>query len=251
MTKEKIKVTAVSYINTLPFIYGLLNYRKLKDIIELKLLTPAKCAETWIQGETDIALLPVGAMQQSDMDHICCNYCLGATGKVKTVLLFSQRPIEELDTIFLDHESRTSVLLIKIIAQHFKHINLQYRNYNPGLPLRDNEGLMLIGDKTFGYVSDFTYQYDLAEEWHHHTGLPFIFAVWVAQKEVDKNIKKVIDEALGWGLTQIDKVVEHYNNDLLTKDELRRYLTENISFTLTDKKLEGMQLFSSLVKLYS
>ncbi len=112
----KYKVSAVSYLNTIPFIYGL-KQSKLIEIIDLYLDYPAICADKLISREVDIALIPVVAIPQLENAYIISDYCIWSDGEVDTVCLYSDVPIQEIESIALDYQSRTSVALLKILLK--------------------------------------------------------------------------------------------------------------------------------------
>ncbi len=246
MEKISLRVAAVSYTNTIPFIYGLQHYPASKVAHELMLLPPAQCAEAYYAGKTDMALVPVGAIRDMHEALICCNWCLGATGAVETVLLLSNNPLEELDTIYLDAESRTSNLLVQVLARHHWQVEPQFVKPNEvATPhhLPEAAGMVLIGDKTFGIKSRFRYSYDLAEVWHRFTGLPFVFACWLAADGVTPEQRKHFEEALAWGVQHVDDAIATLHNGVLPYEQVRQYLTESISFHFDESKREAITRF--------
>lgn len=245
MEQNRLQIAAVSYLNTIPFIYGLRNYEPAIGIFDLNLMPPAACADAFRNGEADIALVPVGAMTTDDLDNLCCNWCLGADEPVETVLLLSEKPIKELPVIYLDTESRTSVLLIRILAKHHWKISPEF------LPLSDlkgndpgeGEGVLLIGDKTFNLGNRYRFRTDLAEEWQKMTGLPAVFACWLTKPAVADSYKQLFDNALSWGVQNIDNAILDLGKELLPFDKAKRYLTRCISYKLDEMKREALRRF--------
>ena len=118
--ERKIKVGAVSYLNTKPLLYGL-QHGPIKDEIELMLDYPARLVEMLKTGAIDIGLVPVGALPELGEYHIVSDYCIGTEGEVASVAVFSQVPMEEIETVILDYQSRTSVKLCKLLFdKHWK-----------------------------------------------------------------------------------------------------------------------------------
>ena len=245
MELSTLNVAAVSYLNTIPFIYGLSNYLPLAGILELRLMPPSDCAEAYRKGDTDIALVPVGAMQPGDIENLCCNWCLGAEGPVETVLLISDTPLKEITTIYLDQESSTSVLLVRILARHHWNINPEYlpleRNKTP--VLKPGEAALVIGDKTFSLAGIYQYQTDLAEAWQAMTGLPALFACWLTKPGINEKHKQLFDQALSWGIQNIDNAIDELGKGLLTDNKAKRYLTQCISFNLDERKMSALKRF--------
>jgi chorismate dehydratase len=248
MEKLPIRVAAVSYTNTIPFIYGLTRFPEITITPELILLPPAQCAEAFYTGAADLALVPVGAVRDEDLERLCCNWCLGATGAVETVLLLADTPLDRLHTVYLDSESRTSNLLVQILAKYYWNIQPAFLPGNKSANIKPTvgEGVVLIGDKTFGIRKAFRYAHDLAEVWQHYTGLPFVFACWMSAPEVDSGVREGFDQALQWGVAHIDEAVNVLNSSILSEEQVRRYLTQSISYHLDDDKREAIKLFNNL-----
>jgi chorismate dehydratase len=241
---NSLKISAVSYLNTIPFVYGILKSGHLENF-RLDLDVPSVCAERLKKGEVDAALVPVGAIPDFDNPFIVSEFCIGAVGKVKTVLLLSQKPLEQIDNIYLDYDSKTSVKLVKILAEHHWKISPQWSNLNPGQSDHPVQlaSLVAIGDKTFELVKDYKYVYDLAEEWIRFTGLPFVFAVWLSKKQLPAIFIDQLNEALLFGLQHKAESLEYFKDKLPSCDDCLSYLENNISFQFDEEKKKGMQLY--------
>jgi len=240
------KISAVSYLNTIPFVYGILSSGIL-DNYDLSLEIPSLCAENLRNGKVDIALVPAGAIPEMRNAEILPGYCIGAIRKVRTVLLLSRKPLNEIRTIYLDFDSRTSVKLIKVLAQKFWHIDPVWVNMERGQAEHpvSIDSLVAIGDKTFGLVNDFPYVYDLAEEWIRYTGLPFVFAVWMTGKNTPAEEIKKLNAALEFGITHREDAIAHFQSRIPGGIDALEYLTKNISFELDAQKRKGLDLFLS------
>ncbi|OFY65968.1 MAG: hypothetical protein A2V64_10020 [Bacteroidetes bacterium RBG_13_43_22] len=250
MSAEKIRISAVKYANTYPFLYGMTKTGFDKKVI-IETDHPAQCAEKLISGKVDIGLIPIAAFPLMRDYFIITDYCLGAYGKVRTVMLLSNCPFSEIKSINLDYHSRSSVNLARILAKNFWKREFTWQNTYKGfdlLHIADNEAVVLIGDQCFAYESRFRYRTDLAEEWHRYTGLPFAFACWTANKKLDNEFIKEFNNALSAGVNDIPSVVEKYNKTgTIRGEELRIYLTENIDFDLNDDKRKAIDLFLELM----
>lgn len=246
MTFEKIRISAVKYANTYPFIYGLTITGFDKKVI-LSTDHPSDCAAKLISGAVDIGLIPVAAMPMLNEYHIITDYCLGAYGKVRTVLLLSNCPFSEILNINLDYRSQSSVNLAKILAKNYWKREFRWISTSEGSDfanIPEKDGLVLIGDQCFEYENRFRFKIDLAEEWYKFTGLPFTFACWTANRKLDKVFINEFNAALGAGISNIQAVVDKYGQTgIIRGDKLRKYLTKNISFDLNDEKREAIRLF--------
>ena len=110
------KVSAVSYLNTIPFIHGIKS-SNISDFIDLQLDYPSVCAQKLINNEVDIALVPVVVLKDNPQFNIISDYCIGSNGKVDTVCLYSDVPLKEIKEIYLDYQSRTSIELLKVLCK--------------------------------------------------------------------------------------------------------------------------------------
>jgi len=215
MTKvkiEKIKISAVSYLNTLPFLYGL-NHSKVLDNFIFELDIPSMCANKLIENQVDIALMPVAGIPFVKTPYFISNYCLGSFKEVKTVLLFSDVPLEQIESVYLDYQSRTSVNLVQILAREHWQINPKWINAHEGFEnnIEGTKAGVVIGDRTFSIKKEFKFVYDLSLEWFNLTGLPFVFAAWVANKTIHAGFIDQFNQSLKFGLDNFDLVIEQYH----------------------------------------
>ena len=245
----KYKVSAVSYLNTIPFIYGL-KQSKLIEIIDLHLHYPAICADKLISKEVDIALMPVVAIPQLEDAYIISDYCIGSDGKVDTVCLYSDVPIHEIESIALDYQSRTSVALLQILLKEYWHVCPKLINTGIGFEdrIKEKDAALVIGDRAFELNNKHEYIYDLSDIWKRMTGLPFVFAAWVSNKRLPQDLIVAFNEALEKGLLDIEKalVVEGENYKSCSNPE--DYLNHKISFGLDAEKQKGMKIFLEKIK---
>jgi chorismate dehydratase len=245
---QKIKVSAVLYLNSAPFIFGL-NNSPVKDEIELSLDIPSTCAEKLINGSVDIGLIPVAAILELKESHIISDYCIGAVGQVNSVMLVSEFPLQQIKTILLDYQSRTSSLLIQILSKNHWHIHPDFKNATEGYEknIKENVAGLIIGDRALIMKKNFKYAFDLSEAWFEMTSLPFVFACWVANKKLENSFIKRFNFALKYGIDRIDKVIAQAGKDEIPNTVKQQYLNKNMSYFLDDKKNEGMNLFFDYV----
>ncbi len=249
--QNKIRISIVKYANSYPFFWGLKNkLGKEEALIETD--HPSICAAKIKEGKADVGLLPVAAIPALQNYQIISNYCIGANKKVKTVMLLSNSDFDEIQDIYLDYRSVSSVALARVLAKFFWKRNFNWHKTDEGfnfanIPL--NNGLVLIGDQCFEYESFFKTGIDLAEEWKKYSGFPFVFACWVANRKIDKAFVDRFNIALKYGLDNIDSVVKEFSNKSIMKGNvLKKYLTENIDYILDDRKKGGINLFLELLK---
>jgi chorismate dehydratase len=247
---DKIRISAVKYANTYPFIYGLMESGFDKSVI-LEMDHPSDCAAKLICGKVDIGLIPVAALPFVKEYHIITDFCIGANGNVRTVMLLSNSPFEDIRNIYLDYRSRSSVNLIKVLAKNSWNREFRWINTTNAFDFMNigfDEAVVLIGDQCFEFENSFRYGIDLAMEWKKFSGLPFVFACWTSNKELDIEFIKEFNEALQLGVNNIDGVVEKFGKSgTITGDILKNYLIENIDYNFNDDKKKGLKLFLDLL----
>jgi chorismate dehydratase len=235
---NKIRVSAVSYTNTKPFIYGL-EHSGILNSIDLSLDNPSECAEKLIDDKADIGLVPVAALTSIANYEIISDYCIGADGAVDSVFIFSNKPVEKIRTLRLDPQSRTSNALAGMLLKEYWKTDVQF------IQSGDADAYVEIGDRTFGKKNQVGFVYDLALAWKEFTGLPFVFAVWVTNKKIDEDFIDKFNTALKYGLDHRADLlrVSCQNSEI----DLEDYLMNKINYFLTAEKREAISKFLNLV----
>ncbi|HEX7413818.1 MAG TPA: menaquinone biosynthesis protein [Bacteroidia bacterium] len=245
---KKYLVSIVSYTNTLPLRYGISKSNLLTEI-DLQLDIPAVCAQKLIANTVDIGLIPVAVIPLLKEHYIISKYCIGSNERVDTVKLYSHVPLEEIGTIYLDYQSRTSVILAKILVKNYWKIHPAFINAAVGFEdtITGKNAAVVIGDRCFTLNGKFPYEYDLAFEWKRYTKLPFVFAAWVSNKKIDEDFVAKLESAMQYGIEHIDDAIK---NDPCIIDAVRvkEYLSERISFDFDDAKKQSLHLFLDLIK---
>jgi chorismate dehydratase len=239
---DKIRVGAVSYLNTKPLLFGIHRDAELMQQIILTEDYPAIIAQQLIDDKIDVGLVPVAIIPQLQEHYIVTDFCIGAVGEVASVCLFSDVPISQVEKVLLDYQSRTSVALTKVLLHKHWHLNPVLEDAKTDF--RDNimgtTAGVVIGDRAFEQRSKSAYIYDLAATWKDYTGLPFVFAAWVANKPLPNGFIQQFNKANAVGLKQLDEVIAGLSSPHY---DLKTYYTENISYTLDDEKRSGLQRF--------
>ena len=243
-----INIAAISYLNSVPFIYGLKN-SKIWNHINLQLDFPSACARKIINFDVDLALVPVTVLAKMPQSYIISDYCIGSDGHVDTVCVYSDVPIHLVESIFLDYQSSTSVALLKILLNEYWCLNPELISSSLGFEskIKGKIAGLVIGDRAFSLNTKFNYVYDLSAIWKEMTGLPFVFALWVANKELSTNFIKVFNTSIMNGIRQIDKALVDESCQYLTYKNQSDYLNNKISYILDSKKREAIKLFLSKI----
>ncbi len=238
---RKIRVGAVSYLNTKPLLYGILRSPVIRGI-QLIIDYPSRIADMLLNDEIDIGLVPVAVIPQMREYYICGDYCIGSDGPVASVCLFCERPIEEITTVLLDYQSRTSVQLAKVLLEEFWKLTPEL--VDGGGDFRDHiKGTtagVVIGDRALEQRKVSPYIYDLGDAWKNLTGLPFVFAAWISNKPLDRDFIIKFNEANGKGLQHIDAIVAENPYSVF---DLHDYFTKFLDYRLDDPKRKGLARF--------
>lgn len=244
---NKIKVAAVSYLNTKPFLYGI-DHSPVKNMIQLTVEHPSRIATQLLSGEIDLGLVPVAVIPQMRESHIVSNYGICCDGEVASVVICSQMPLKESEKLFLDHQSRTSVALTQILLKEYWHAMPRLVPASPGYEkqVMGKYAGLFIGDRALKLKEMYDYVYDLGEAWKRFSGLPFVFARWVSNKVLDENFVGQFNEALKYGATHIDQVAAAQLSFFPGVD-VQDYLKNRIHYVIDDQKKKGMEYFLQLL----
>ena len=243
--KDKVKISVVSYLNSIPFVNGL--EKAINEQLVISKDIPSECASKLIDGRVDIGLIPIAMINKVPNAEIISDYCIAGSGKVASVLLVSNCPIEEIETVYQDNQSRTSVALAKILMRDYWKKVVSWKEEDSGfLQPKKSEAIVIIGDRALKNYHQYKYVYDLSEVWKNHTGLPFVFACWVSNKKISAELINFLNSAFKNSLLQID----NYCDTIKTESDItgRDYLTKYIQYHLTDEARKGMNLFLDLLK---
>ena len=229
-------------MNTKPLIYGVKRSAELMEQIELVEDYPSKIAAMLVEGTIDVGLVPVAIIPKLKEWHIVSDYCIGAEGAVASVCLFSEVPIERIDRVLLDYQSRTSVNLAKILLDKFWKLHPAFEeateNYQDRIS--GTTAGVVIGDRALKQRRISPYVYDLAEAWIQFTDLPFVFAAWISNRKLPPQFVELFNQANGVGIREIDQVVKENPCSVF---DLHSYYTRHISYDLTPEKKAGLELF--------
>lgn len=269
------RISASSYSNTAPLIWSFLygaNRGKFELILDN---APARSAELLAQNRIDAALVPVIEYQRISNVRLVPEVCVGARERVRSVCLVTRgEELRDVKTVALDVSSKTSVALTKIIFREFLGIEPVYRTAKPNLTemLADSDCALLIGDPALmisdsgfriadstedqrskiedqrSQTADRIRKFDLAETWKSFTGFGFVFAMWMANSDKAETARAIdFAAARDEGLAHLDEIVSNYETEItLPRDDFKRYLSENISYSIDDSMRRGLELYYRL-----
>ncbi len=215
--------------------------------MDLVLEYPSLIAKHLQEDTTDVGLVPVAAIPSIPNARIISDYGIGADGKVASVCIFSKVPMEQIEQVYLDYQSRTSVRLAQVLLKHYwkKEVVFLQAPENYIDLVSGTTAAVIIGDRALEQLEHFEYIYDLAENWKTFTGLPFIFAAWVANKELPESFIQKFNEANALGLDHLDEVIAANPYPVYDLDV---YYRENILYYLDEAKKQGLARFLEYLK---
>ncbi|MFQ5599719.1 MAG: menaquinone biosynthetic enzyme MqnA/MqnD family protein [Candidatus Krumholzibacteriia bacterium] len=245
-----IRIGAVSFLNTRPLVYGLQGNSE----YTLSFDTPGMLADKLRLGEVDVGLLPIVEYLRGVGDSIVPGICIASDGPVRTVKLYSRLHPEKLGSVAVDSGSRTSVALLRILLSERFGVTPDLHTYRADLRemLRAHEAALLIGDRAFT-DSGAPFVWDLGEGWKELTNLPFVYATWTMREGVDRErVTGWLKAAMQEGLAGLDDIArEAAGVEGQDADSLRRYLRENLHYTLGARELRGIETFQKLCRRYN
>lgn len=252
----KIQLTAVNYLNTFPFKYGIEHSNAVLKWADIQYASPYECAKMLMNHTTHIALAPVAVLAYQPQLHIVTDFCLSTNDMVKSVKLYSKKSIDEIQSVILDYQSLSSVSLLKVLMRYYwkkevAYIN-GYKNFEESL---NADAMVVIGDRTFDLNGKFPYEYDLATEWYRFCRKPFVFAAWISNIQLPEEHIQDLNNAFEYGLSHIEEVVEqalvstnilsHLNKDE-RKKQIYNYLTNNMQYRFNEERKQSLQYFLKL-----
>jgi chorismate dehydratase len=244
---NRLRVCAVSFLNTCPLVWGL-QYGPQKDLFDLSFEIPSACADRLADGSADIGLVPVIEARRQGLEFVP-GLGIACDGPVRSILLVSHVPAPEIRTIATDCSSRTSVALTQVVLRERFGVAPQMLPHAPQLAamLETADAALVIGDPALQFHPDELpyHVYDLGQEWKWMTGLPMVFAVWAARPAVlDPGVISVFNASYQFGRSRMEEIIAAEGPRRGFSEELvRQYLTHYIHFELTADFDRGMKRF--------
>ena len=244
---RKVRVGAVSYLNTRPLIH---RFAEFAPDAALVLDVPSRLAALLSAGELDVALVPSIEAFRGHGYRVVSDACIACRGPVLSVKLLSRVPISEIKTLALDTGSRTSAALVRILLRARFDVSPDVCSLHVSDEAFESGGgadaMLVIGDRAI-HASRRVYsdQLDLGEEWWGWTGLPFVFAMWMARRGIDaKGVAAALMRARDAGVAALDAIASSAAPDVgIDEGTCLSYLRDNLHFTLGAEERKGLRLF--------
>jgi chorismate dehydratase len=250
---RRLRISAISYLNTAPLMWDFEHGSAGADF-DISYTIPSGCAAALREGMADIGIIPSAAYATIPSLVILPGVAIAAQRAVRSILLVSRKPLEEVRSVAMDTSSMTSVALCKVLFERWLGGRRQYVPMAPDLDamLSACDAGLLIGDPALLVDRTRYLAVDLAEEWRKHTGKAFVFAFWAVRNEALKELAPGADLAgvfqrsrdHGLAPESLAKICEEWSARLrLSEADVHGYLTENIHYSLDSGCLEGLELY--------
>jgi chorismate dehydratase len=243
----KTRVCAVSYLNTLPLVWGMLKGAQ-QDLFDLSFAVPAECADRLGNGTADIGIVPCAELPRLNLEVIR-GTGIACRGPVRSILLISRVPFGSIRTLATDASSRTSVMLARILLARRYQAEPRLISMAPDLPsmLEAADAALIIGDPAL-HLDPTTIPFhvlDLGTEWMEMTGLPMVFAVWAGRKEIiTQAVGRAFSESCTFGLRRLPEIAAIGGPERGIPEALAlEYFQRNVVFELGEEEYRGMDLF--------
>jgi chorismate dehydratase len=250
-TSPAPRLAASSYLNSAPLIWSYTRGTRRSRVELLTDAAPARCARMLARGEVEAALVPVIEYQRLEGIAVVPGVCVGARRAVRSVVLATRRAdLRDVRRVALDESSRTSAALVRVIFREFYGHEIETTTRSPDVHamLEAADAALVIGDPAMTFARAGLHVHDLASLWREHTGLGFVFAMWMARESAVGAVSAAdFAGARDEGVARLEEIVEEYEGRLrLPREELRAYLTENVCFDLNEEMRAGLELYFRL-----
>ena len=253
-----MRISAISYLNTAPLMWDF-EHGLASPEFEVSYTVPSQCAAELARGTADIGIIPAAAYATIPNLVIIPGVAIASKQPVRSILLVSHKPLDEIRTVALDNSSLTSVALTRVLFEKFWGGEREFISAAPDLDvmLSSNDAALLIGDPALQVDRSKYKTWDLAEQWIHFTGKPFVFAFWAVRQEALNGTKldlaAIFNQSRDHGLqsNNLEAIVRTWSPKLgITEQAACDYLTRSIHFQLDDECLDGLRLFYAYAHRY-
>ena len=244
-TDERLRIGAVSYLNTKPLVYGL---EELLPDAEISFDLPSRLASKLADRQLDVALIPSIEFFNDPNYSIVSDACIGCRGPVLSVKLLSRVPFASIQSVALDEGSRTSIALSRILLHERFGLQPERQPLAIGSdPLATStDAVLLIGDRAIHPPEEhFPFVWDLGDEWCKWSELSFVFAMWVARPGVNlRGVDVALSEARDRGVAHLEEIARDEAAAVqLSPEACLSYLRDNLYFFLGLREQRGLGLY--------
>lgn len=246
--EQRLRIGVVTYLNTRPLTFCL---PQLAPNAELVVDLPSRLADGLAAGRLDVAVIPSIEYFRHPGYVIVSDACVACDGPVRSVKLYGRVPVSQIRTLALDEGSRTSAALSQVFLKERFGLEPEVERLPIGSSLDDTraDAILLIGDRGILPVDgQFEFVWDLGEEWRRWTGLPFVFAMWIARPTADlESLERLLTAARDEGTRRLREIAQIESPKVgITEDDCLAYFCDNLRFRLGPRELQGLEEFSRL-----
>jgi chorismate dehydratase len=250
---RRLRISAISYLNTAPLMWDF-EHGDVGSEFDIAYTLPSACARSLEAGTADIGIVPAAAYASVPGLMVLPGVAIASRRPVRSILLVSKKPLEQVRTVALDTSSMTSVALTKVLFEKWLGGGRSFTPMTPDIDkmLAGHDAGLVIGDPALQIDRSRYFTLDLAEEWIRYTGKPFVFAFWAVRQESlqeapqSADLAAVFQQSRDHGLepSSLDSIAREWAPRLgLKENDVRFYLTENIYYQLDEPCLQGLRLF--------
>jgi chorismate dehydratase len=250
------RITSIDYLNAAPLNYGFKHgicFKGFKDLADFHLIfqTPSACSDSLRDGKVDAGLISSIECLRMPSLKIVPSLCISSPRKVRSVVILFKVPPNSIKALALDASSRSSSVLAQIILREKYGVQPSITEMPPNLEtmLKGHDAALMIGDKAMKADRQGLVALDMAEEWYAWTGLPFVFALWAIRPDAPRldvlgGAAPFFHQSFELGKQNLESIIDQASRDIgWTKQEIREYLTENLSYALGKAEMESLSLF--------
>lgn len=246
--RDGVRLGAVSYLNARPLTFCL---KRLAEDFQVTVDLPSRLADGLAAARLDVALAPSIEYLRNPGYSIVSDACVSCDGPVRSVKLYSRVPVRRIGTLALDEGSRTSAAMARILLKEHFGLEPKIHLLPIGTSLEDSraDAAVLIGDRGIRTTEGrFEFVWDLGQQWSRWTGLPFVFAMWIARPGVDlEGVDEVLAAARDEGVSRLAEIARLEAPALgIPEAECLAYLRDNLDFELGRRQRQGFTLFCEL-----
>jgi chorismate dehydratase len=248
----RLRISAISFLNTAPLMWDFEHGEAARGF-EIDYTIPSLCAQALAEGRADIGLIPAVTYLTIPKLVIIPDIAIAARGPVRSILLVSKVPVEEIRTVAADNASRTSVALCRLLLKKWmRPAGAPEPEFTPmeadlAPMLAQADAALLIGDSALRVSHTEHAVFDLAEEWLRFTGQPFVFAFWAVREEAaQRNLTEIFQKSRehGLGPENLKVICREWAPRIgISEAEVYSYLTQNLCYSLDPANIAGLQLF--------
>jgi chorismate dehydratase len=223
--------------------------------LEIVIDLPSRLADALAAGQLDVAMIPSVEYARHAGYSIVSDACIACDGAVRSVKLYGRVPVERVRTLALDEGSRTSAALARILLKERFGVEPETRPLPIGASLDDTpaDAVLLIGDRgMLPTGGGFAFEWDLGEEWSRWTGLPFVFAMWIARAGVElSGVGAALAAARDDGVGRLEEIARQAAPAVgIPEADCLSYLRDNLTFHLGPRQRQGLERFYALAGLH-